>query len=126
MGKIEIISNKLAKIYIDGKDFGVIKKETKEYELEKEEHEIYAKSAWCRSQKVKIFLEENEKTIFTLDGFKYEDLTRVIIILFVMFFKFTQSIIFLIISGILLLYPLYYITIGSNKYLQLELKNSGT
>ncbi len=122
MGKIEIISNKPAKVYIDGNEFGVIKKEIKEYELENGDHEIYAKSAWCRSQKVKIILEENEKITFTLHSFKYEDLTRAIMMLFVMLFMFTKSIAFLIISGIILLYPLYYITIGSDKYLELELK----
>ncbi|PID27050.1 MAG: hypothetical protein CR982_06990 [Candidatus Cloacimonadota bacterium] len=122
MGKIKIVSNKPAKVYIDEKALGEIKKETKEYELEKGKHEVYAKSAWCGSKKIKVDLEDDEVVTLNLNSFKYEDLIKGVFMLFVMLFMFTKVILFLAVAGVILLYPLYYITIGSSRYLDLELK----
>jgi len=122
MGKIRIISNKPAKIFIDDKDLGVIKKETKEYELENGEHTIHAKASWCGSKKTTINVTDAETLEFTLDSFKYEGLTRAIMMLFVLLFMFTKVLVFIIIAGLIFLYPLYYISIGSDQYLELKIK----
>lgn len=123
MGKIRIISNKPAKIYINEKALWDLKKETKEFELENGEHVIYAKSSWCRSQKNTINVRNEEIIEFTLNSFKYEDLTRGIMMFFAALFMFTKSFVFAIIAGLIFLYPLYYITIGSDKYLELKKNN---
>ena len=119
MAKIEIISSKPAKIYINDEDHGLVSVETKEYELEAGEYEIYAKSAWCGSQKTKVNLSANEVIAFTLNSFQHENLIRVVFMIFVMLFMATKSFVFVIIGGLVFLYPLYFISVGSDKYLEL-------
>ncbi|PID67792.1 MAG: hypothetical protein CR968_04930 [Flavobacteriia bacterium] len=120
MAKIRIISHKPAKLYIDGKEVGAIKKETKEYEVAEGTHEVHAKSGWCGSPVVKVDLDENKDVTLTLSSFPYEDAIRVVMFLFIILFMFTKSIIFLILAGLVILYPLYYITLGCNNYLELK------
>lgn len=120
MGIVKIISNKPAKIYINETNLGLIKKESKEYELENGKHLIYAKASWCGSEKITIDVTDDEIIELTLNSFKYEDLTRIIMMFFVSLFIFTKILIFIIIAGLILLYPLYYITFGSNEYLKLK------
>jgi len=120
MGKIKIESATGAKIFIDGKDYGTIKKEHKDYEVDNGPHEIYAKSAWCGSQKININSTDDKIVILTLSSFKNEGLVKAIFMALAGLLVFTKNLIFGIIAGIVFLYPLYYLTIGKDKYLELE------
>ncbi|MBQ4821506.1 hypothetical protein [Aquimarina sp. MMG016] len=119
MGKIKIESSTGAKIFINQRDYGTIKKEDKEYEIENGQHEIYAKSAWCGSQKINVTITDDEITILTLSSFKNEGIVKVTFMLLAGLLIFTKNLIFGIIAGIVFLYPLYYLTIGKDKYLEL-------
>ncbi|MBL3657213.1 hypothetical protein [Fulvivirga sediminis] len=120
MGKIKIVSNYAAKVYIDEKNVGIIKKETKEYELEPGQHIIYARTAWCRSEKLTINITSDEICEFTLASFKYENVAKAVIMMLAALFMLTKSFIFLVIAGFCFLYPLYFVSIGYNQYLQLK------
>ncbi|MCD8450375.1 hypothetical protein LNI98_11815 [Tenacibaculum dicentrarchi] len=122
MGKIKIESSTGAKIFIDKKDNGSIKKEIKEYEIENGQHEIYAKSAWCGSQKINVNITDDKTIMLTLNSFKNEGIVKAIFMLLAGLLVFTKNLIFGIIAGIVFLYPLYYITIGKDKYLELTEK----
>ncbi|WCC46199.1 hypothetical protein [Tenacibaculum finnmarkense] len=119
MGKIKIESSTGAKIYVNGKEYGTIKKENKEYEIENGQHEIYAKTAWCGSQKIKLNITDDKIILLTLNSFKNEAAVKAVFMLLSGLLVFTKNLIFGIIAGIVFLYPLYYITIGKDKYLEL-------
>lgn len=122
MGKVKIESSTAAKIYINSKKVGGIKSEIKEFELENGKHIIYAKSAWCGSKKVNIEITDNSEICLTLKNFKGEAFTKAIIMALMALFLYTRNIAFPIIAGIILLYPLYHISIGKNQYLILNNK----
>lgn len=119
MGKIKIESATGAKIYIDGKDSGTIRKEHKTFEVANGTHEIYAKSAWCGSQKINIISTEDKTVLLKLSSFKNEGIVKAIFMALAGLLLFTKNLIFGILAGIVFLYPLYYLTIGKDKYLEL-------
>jgi len=122
MGKLKIISSTGAKVYINNTDTGVIKREIKEFELENGTHEIYAKSAWCGSPKIQVTITDENAPTLILDGFKNETVIKIVFMALAGMFVFTKNLIFGIIAGIVFLYPLYYLTIGKDNYLQLSEK----
>ena len=124
MGKLKIESSTGAKIFINDVDKGAITRGVKEYELESGDHEVHAKSAWCGSPKVNITIANDITSTLILDGFPNETLIRAAFMALAGLFVFTKSFIFAIIAGIVFLYPLYYITIGKDNYLQLSEKQS--
>ena len=95
------------------------KKEVKEYELENGTHEVYAKSAWCGSPKVKITITDDSTQTLVLDGFKNEVIIKIVFMTLAGLLVFTKNLIFGVIVGIVFLYPLYYLTIGKDRYLLL-------
>ncbi len=119
MGKIKIKSSTVAKIIIDKKGYGTIKNENKEYEIENGQHEIYAKSAWCGSQKITVNITDDKIITLTLNSFKNEGIVKAVFMLLAGLLIFTKNVIFGIIAGVVFLYPLYYVTIGKDKYLEL-------
>ncbi|MDE1207408.1 hypothetical protein [Tenacibaculum larymnensis] len=123
MGKIKIESTVGAKIYANEKELGLIKREDREYELENGEYEVYAKASWCSSQKININVTDDQTVTLTLNSFKYEGIIRAVMMVFVALFMFSKSLIFLILAGIIILYPLYYISFGKDNYLELNEKN---
>lgn len=123
MGKIKIESTVGAKIYANEKELGLIKKENKEYVVENGRYEIYAKASWCGSQKININVTDDKTITLTLNSFKYEGIIRTIMMLLVALFMFSKSLIFLILAGIIILYPLYYISFGKDNYLELNEKH---
>ncbi|REH52500.1 hypothetical protein C7448_103235 [Tenacibaculum gallaicum] len=126
MGKIKIESTVGAKIYVNEKELGLIKREDKEYELDNGEYEIYAKASWCGSQKININVTNDKTVTLTLNSFKYEGIIKAIMMVFVALFMFSKSLIFLILAGIIILYPLYYISFGKDNYLELNEKNENS
>ncbi len=124
MGKIKIESSTGAKIYINEKDYGAINREIKEYEVENGQHEIYAKTAWCGSQKIKLNITDNEIVVLTLNSFKYEAIVKAVFMVLAGLLVVTKSLIFATIAGLVFLYPLYYLTLGKDKYLELLEKNN--
>jgi hypothetical protein len=126
MGRIKIESTVGAKIYANEKELGLIKKEDKEYELDNGKYEVYAKASWCGSQKININVTDNKIVTLTLNSFKYEGIIRAVMMLLVALFMFSKNLIFLIFAGIIILYPLYYISFGKDNYLELTEKNENS
>ncbi|MDO6810024.1 hypothetical protein Q4603_15475 [Zobellia galactanivorans] len=124
MGIIKIESATGAKIYINKKDHGTIKKGTQEYEVENGPCEIYAKAGWCTSQKRTVNLSEAQSVTFTLNTFKYEGVAKAIFMLLALLLVLTKIMILGIIAGLVFLYPLYYLTIGKDKYFELVEKET--
>lgn len=121
MGKIKIENfSPAAKIFIDGKEVDKIKgRETKEYVVEDGVHEVFAKAAWCGSQKLKQNITNDETATLKLSGFQHENLLKAIIFGLMAIFMFTRQVVFLFIAMIIFIYPLYFITFGKDKYLVL-------
>ena len=116
-------------IYIDGEKVGTINDgETQDYAVENGKHEVYAKIDWCRSQKIELNVAENETTILKLTGFKYGTWFLLIILGIMLFYSLGKYALnfdlnFLIwIMAIAFLYPIYFLTIGKNRYLTLNKK----
>ncbi|MBL4745548.1 MAG: hypothetical protein JKY08_04200 [Flavobacteriaceae bacterium] len=83
-------------IYINDKKVGTIGDgETKIFEVDSDEYEIYAKIDWCKTKPVKINTKENELTKFELGSN---------------------------LSGWRLLIAIYYITFNTSEYLYLKRK----
>jgi len=118
-------------IYIDGKKVGTINDgETQEYQVDNGKHEIFMKIDWCRSPKINLDITENETKILKLSGFKYgawiySILFGIILIYFIGKYALNINLNFLIwIMVIGFLYPIYFITIGKNRYLILTEKDN--
>ncbi len=118
-------------IYIDGEKVGTINDgETQDYAIENGEHEVYAKIDWCRSQKIKLNIAENETIILKLTGFKYGTwILRIFTGSMLMYclgkYALNFDLNFLIwIMAISFLYPIYFLTIGKNSYLTLTKKEN--
>ena len=113
-------------IYMDGEIIGAINDgETKEFMVAYGKHEIYAKIDWCRSPKMEWIATENETTSLKLSSFQYGTwLLPAILATMLLYYlgKYALNIdlsflIWIIAIGVL--YPLYFITFGKNKYLRL-------
>lgn len=111
-------------IYIDGEKVGIISDgEIQEYEVENGKHEVYAKIEWCRSPKIQLNITENETKTLKLSGFKYgtwilPTIFGVILVYFIGKYALNIDLSFLIwIITIGLLYSVFFITFGKNRYL---------
>lgn len=122
-------NNKARKItiYIDEKMVGTLANgETRAYDLELGSHEVFAKIDWFGSKKVKVDVTESPTHALKLSGFKYGTWVGLIIIglilgYFIGRFRFDEDLDFLLVlAGITFMYPLYFITIGRNRYLKLK------
>ncbi|WP_158977885.1 hypothetical protein [Cellulophaga sp. L1A9] len=124
MGKIIINNNSgIAKIHIDGQEVGIIKKETKEYEVATGSHTVLAKAAWCGSQTLELNISDDQELVLELNSFKYESIFKVVMFGLVLIFFLTKSMVFLILAIIVLIYPMYYVTFGKDSYLELTQKD---
>ncbi|MDO6516418.1 hypothetical protein [Zobellia uliginosa] len=124
MGKIKIESATAAKIYINENDRGTIKKGEQEYEVENGPCEIYAKAGWCTSQKRTVNLSDAQTVTFTLNTFEYEGVAKALFMFLALLLVLTKIMILGVIAGIVFLYPLYYLTIGKDKYFELVEKET--
>ncbi|WP_281847631.1 hypothetical protein [Olleya namhaensis] len=113
-------------IYIDNKKVGVINDgDTQEYPTESGTHEVFAKIDWCRSQKIEINLNQDETKMLTLSGFKYGTwimpiLLGLLLLYYILTYVLNINAPFLMgLPAIAFLYPMYYITLGKNRYLTL-------
>ena len=116
-------------IYLNDKKIGVIDDgEKKEFEIEPGIYKINGKIDWCKSQKIEFNITENESKEIEISGFKYGNIIMPIglgIMLLFLLIKFLfkiESNFLILLGGIGFLYPLYYITIGKNKYLTIREK----
>lgn len=121
-------NNKARKIsiYIDEKNVGTLANgETRAYDVEVGPHEVFAKIDWCGSQKVTIDITESPEHALKLSGFKNGTwaglgIIGLILIYFIGKFGFNENLNFLLaLAGIAFMYPLYFVTIGRNRYLKL-------
>ena len=116
-------------IYLNDKKIGVIDDgEKKEFEIEPGVYKVNGKIDWCKSPKIEFNIKDNESKEIEISGFKYGNIIMPIGLGIVLFF-FLIKLIFkiesnflIILGGIGFLYPLYYITIGKNKYLSIREK----
>ena len=124
-------NNKARKIdiYIDNKKVGIINDgDTQEYPIKPGTHEVFAKIDWCRSQKIEININQDHTKSLTLSGFKFGTwimpiILGLMLLYYLLTYAFNINAPFLIgLPAIAFLYPLYYITLGKNKYLTLTEK----
>ena len=116
-------------IYLDGKKIGTIANgETKEFNVEEGAHKINGKIDWCKSPTIEITFTENKTTEIEIAGFKYGNIIipvalGIMSLFFLIKYVFNiDSNSFILLAGIGFLYPLYYITLGRNKYLAIHEK----
>ena len=125
-------NNKARKIgiYIDGEKVGTINDgETQEYEVENGKHEIFAKIDWCRSPKIELNITEDETKAVKLTGFRYSSWISPIMLgllatYYLLTLIFDIKLIHIVwVPMIVLIYPMYFITFGKNRYLIVTKKN---
>ena len=114
-------------LYIDGEKVGTINDgETREYEVSDANHEVYARIDWCGSQKLKLDTTKGELTTLNLSGFKFGKwlmpiLLSLLALVIVLSYFFNVPLIYIFwIPALTILYPMYYITVGRNRYLLLK------
>lgn len=114
-------------VYIDSKKMGTISNgETKDFDIDAGSHQINAKIDWCKSPVIDFQAVENQTTEIKIGGYKYAGLIRIIAVVFALMYVialyvFNQKLSFLIlVVGIGLIYPLYYLTIGKNRFLTIR------
>ena len=117
-GTIEVTFAKAAELFIDGKSYGKSAGETKTFEVPAGTRELHAKAAWCGSQKREVVVSEGEHVSLTLDSFSGESVYRAVMFVFVGLFMMTKTVVFLVLAGLALVVPIYYVTIGSGRYLK--------
>jgi hypothetical protein len=99
--------------------------ETKEFELDPGLNKITAKIDWCGSQAKELDLKDNETKILKVSGYKYGSVIPPIgllisVIYLVLSFGFNiEFYSILILFPIVFLYPIYFITLGKQKYLRI-------
>ncbi|UMB55112.1 hypothetical protein MKD41_06450 [Lutibacter sp. A64] len=118
-------------IYLDGKKIGTIANgETKEFDVTAGTHKINGKIDWCKSPTKNINFLENKSMEIEIAGFKYGNIIMpvalgVMSLFFLIKYVFKiEANSFILLAGIGFLFPLYYITIGRNKYLTIHEKDN--
>ncbi|TRX71543.1 hypothetical protein [Carboxylicivirga sp. M1479] len=113
-------------IYIDDKKVGAINNhETQDFIVKDGKQEVYAKSGWDCSQKVKLNTSENEIRVLKLTQFKYLAWALPIIFSLMLFYGLGKDALnlngyyFSIIIFTLGSYPLFYNIIGKNNIFRL-------
>jgi len=116
-------------IYLNNQKIGLIEDGEKiEFEIEPGVHKINGKIDWCKSAKIEFEINENETKEIEIGGFKFGNIIMPIgfgimmILLLISFLFKIESNIIILFSGIGFLYPLYYITLGKNRYLTIREK----
>ena len=116
-------------IYLDNNKIGTIANgETKEFDIDSGNHKINGKIDWCTSPKIEFSIQENESKEIDMGGFKYGNIIMpiglgiMLIILLITFLFKIESNILILFSGIGFLYPLYYMSLGKNRYLTIREK----
>ena len=116
-------------IYVDDKKIGTIANgKTKEFNVAAGTHKINGKIDWCKSPTMKFTIAENQSKEIIIGGFKYGNIIMpvglgVMMLFFIIKYLFKiESSSFTLLAGIGFLYPLYYITLGKNKYLTIREK----
>jgi hypothetical protein len=119
------------RLFIDGKKVGTIgNAQTKEFDIAAGQHAIIAKIDWCRSPELTFETNDKDSKIFLVGGLKswrwLMPLGSIFIILSLLLNKVSHNITAFLVL-IPLLYILYYLTIGSKKYLTIkELKQNNS
>lgn len=121
------------KVLIDGKEAGTLKNDSaEEFTVAPGSHTVHCKVDWCGSEPVNVHLRANEIAYLEVkNGMKYYWLFTILAMMG-LFASFTRKFhvdpmvryigVVAAIPGIL--YLLYFITIGRNKYLKVELDKS--
>lgn len=114
-------------IYLDGKKIGVISSgQTKEFDIDPGNHELKTRIDWCSSEPVTFNVAERDVQEVKLSGFKYGiwyvPIAFVSLISIMVFAKdMGESVWIFEIVLFLIGFPLlYFLTVGSNRYLRLQ------
>ena len=118
------------RLFIDGKKVGTIgNAQTKEFDIPTGKHSIIAKIDWCRSPELTFETSDEDSKKFLVGGLKswrwVTGLGSIFIVLSLLLKDKVSHYIVAIFFLFLLIYILYYLTIGSKKYLTIrELKKN--
>lgn len=114
-------------IYIDDEKVGIIKDgESLTFNIPEGTHTIKAKIDWCGTNAESFTIIKNETIYFQLSGYKYGNLLfpamlGIMVLYYLGTYFFDMNMNFLAYVGVLFfMYPLYFLTLGKNKYLVLE------
>jgi hypothetical protein len=113
------------KIFIDGQSVGTIANgESKEINLTVGQHIVSSKIDWCSSPDILVDIKDNQTKILNVGAFKYGQYIMPIILGLIVlngimsnFVDFDYTV-FLVMPMVLFL--IYYLTIGRNRYLTLS------
>lgn len=118
-------------IYLDGKKIGTIANgQTKEFDVTEGTHKINGKIDWCKSPTIAVTFTKDKSAEIEIGGFKHGNIIMpvalgIMTLFFLIKYVFIiESNSYTLIAGIGFLYPLYYITLGKNKYLAIHKKNN--
>ena len=116
-------------LYLNNKKIGKIANgESKKFDLDSGTYKINGKIDWCKSPTIQFSISENETKEIQIGGFKYGNIIMpigfgIMMLFFLITFLFKiESNYLILLSGIGFLYPLYYITLGKNRYLTIREK----
>lgn len=115
------------KVYVDDTKIGMVGDgETRAFKLEAGTHKLTSKIDWCRSKTIEFEIKENETKTIELSSFKFSVfivpmLLLILLINVVAMMQFNTDLSFLVI--VLLCYPIYFLTIGKNRYIRLTERN---
>jgi len=114
-------------IYLEEEKIGVIGNgEVKVFEIESGEHNLKSKIDWCGSETLTFNLNHNETKTIELSGFKLgKFMLPIALIIGAIYFIFGKQLndspMALIVAFFpVVLYLVYYLTLGRNKYLRLK------
>lgn len=114
-------------IYLNDKKIGVIADgEKKEFNIETGVYKINGKIDWCKSQEIEFDIAENESKEIEISGYKYGHLIIIISLTIMLVYFLARNVldvdfkilIYPVAVGIL--YPMYYLTFGKNRYLRIR------
>lgn len=111
------------KIFVDDTNIGKVGDgETTAFKLAVGTHKLTSKIDWCRSKTIEFEIKENETKTIELSSFKYSVLIIPILLVILLFnviaiIGFNIDLSFL--PFVLFCYPVYFYTIGKNRYIRL-------
>lgn len=112
-------------LYFDGEEVEVVyNNETKELEIPSGTHRLSARTGWCGSEDYTFTMTEDETRTLEIDIFKYANwiVSSIFMVMALHFIAMLMwNIKFISLLNIpLILFFLYYLTLGRNKYLVIK------
>jgi len=113
-------------VYLDSKKIGRIGfGETLEIEVEPGNHNLYARYIWLKSKNISLLIEKDQDKKFKISMYRYQQFVFPIILLILFAYSIARINYYINLSFLLILvivifaYPLYFLTIGKNRFFRI-------